>query len=886
MKSSNEDARSGRAESAQAAAHPLSPGPASPALHRDEAGIEMDDRALAGSLGRTLARKMRRRWRRGERPLAEEFLGSELLRRPEIALDVIYEEYCLRLAAGERAVDREIVHRFPQWREPLRVMLDCHLVLQANATPSDFPCVGDQLGGFRLVDELGRGARGRVFLATQTDLAARPVVLKITPLDGAEHLCLARLQHTNIVPVYSVEDDAERNIRILCMPHFGRATLASLIKSLADVPVAARTGQHVVTAIDQAHDEPLEPALAAAPARQMLSHVSYVQATCWITACLADALACAHEHGLVHLDVKPSNVLLASDGQPMLLDFHLAREPIRCDGLLPDRFGGTPAYMAPEQRAVMEGLKRGVSAEHTVDARADVYALGAILYELLGGRLACIGTAPPLSQLNSQVSVGLADIVSNCLSQRAGERYPSARALADDLRRHLTDQPLIGAPNRSLRERWDKWRRRRPNTVRTAVMLGAVAAAGTLACAGAWSWVLDRCRAAEQALREGQSQLESGRQSAEAVVTLERGLKLIDNIPFRRDVRGQLREQLATARRLRAASQLHQLADQIRELYGTGSLSPVRSRPLLERAHDFWEKRRMIAESLDSHGHSDVAMDLLDLAIFWAELQVQLAPADKLAATRLEAIATLDEAEAMFGQSRVLDYQRQMYRTVAGQAYTLASAPLPLLRAENAAENGHAATLRMAWEHYALGRSLLNSNNLAQAAEELEAALAIDPSGQWPNFYYGLCAHRMGRHDDAVAAFSVCIGAAPNLAGCYYNRALVSANQGRTDRALHDYERAIELDPTLAAAWLNRGMLYYKLQQYAEAATDLRQAIKHGADPAAAHYDLALVHLADHNAVAALNEVDNALANEPDHVQARELRQTLLQTNAASPGGR
>src|SRR5262245_42345248 len=88
--------------------------------------------------------------------------------------------------------------------------------------------LGGALGKFRLLTELGSGALGRVILATQTDLADRPVVLKLTPCDGGEHLSLARLQHTHIVPLYGVRDEPTLNLRLLCMPYFGSATLAKI----------------------------------------------------------------------------------------------------------------------------------------------------------------------------------------------------------------------------------------------------------------------------------------------------------------------------------------------------------------------------------------------------------------------------------------------------------------------------------------------------------------------------------------------------------------------------------------------------------------------------------------------------------------------------------
>src|SRR5262249_56589853 len=140
-----------------------------------------------------------------------------------------------------------------------------------------------------------------------------------------------------------------------------------------------RTGRDLTDVLDQAATAYWRPALGPAPtsARQFLARASYVEAVCWMGAHLADALQYAHERGLVHLDLKPSNVLLAVDGQPMLLDFHLAREPIRPEGPAPDNLGGTPGYMPPEQQAAVRLLQEGQPIDFTVDGRAHIYALGA-----------------------------------------------------------------------------------------------------------------------------------------------------------------------------------------------------------------------------------------------------------------------------------------------------------------------------------------------------------------------------------------------------------------------------------------------------------------------------------------------------------------------------
>src|SRR5271166_3665386 len=110
-------------------------------------------------------------------------------------------------------------------------------------------------GEFRLLAELGRGGAGVVFLATQPLLADRPVVLKLTRCAGSEHLRLARLQHTHIVPLYSAQDDTVRRLRALCMPYFGGTSLSRLLALLEARAPAQRTGKDLLGALDRVQAE-------------------------------------------------------------------------------------------------------------------------------------------------------------------------------------------------------------------------------------------------------------------------------------------------------------------------------------------------------------------------------------------------------------------------------------------------------------------------------------------------------------------------------------------------------------------------------------------------------------------------------------------------------
>jgi serine/threonine protein kinase/predicted Zn-dependent protease len=431
------------------------------------------------------------RWEQGERIGAEWYqqhypdLGAETL----VAL--IYEEFCLREEDDEAPDRADYLTRFPELAEPLRRVLEIHdLVGSASATTASlagadaravvFPEAGQTIAGFYLVEELGRGAFARVFLAQERQLADRLVALKVSRSGSREPQTLARLQHTHIVPVYSSRTDPASGLHLLWMPYFGRLTLSRVLADLQDHRGSARTGADLVEALDRLGPKERPPHTRAA-GRTALSRRSFPQAIAWWGARMAEALDHAHDRGVLHRDIKPSNVLVTSDGMPMLLDFNLAREPLAAlddaQGK-PAALGGTLDYMAPEH---LEALASG--SPDQVDGRADIYALGIVLFESLTGTrpfraprdaisaagLLCQAAAerrraaPWLRTTHSEVPVALEVVVRRCLAPAPSDRYASAGELAADLQAVADDQPLPFSrepwPGRAAR--WLR-RRRRP----------------------------------------------------------------------------------------------------------------------------------------------------------------------------------------------------------------------------------------------------------------------------------------------------------------------------------------------------------------------------------------------------------------------------------------
>jgi serine/threonine protein kinase/tetratricopeptide (TPR) repeat protein len=796
--------------------------------------------------GSALVEALAEAWRRGERPTAAELIERHPGLDDEASIRLIYEEVCLRREHGQEVRTSEVVRRYPKWGSELGALFSADRWLRPPP-PAAFPDIGERLGDFLVLDELGRGASGRTFLAAQPTLADRPVVLKVMPLDLEEHLSLARLQHTHIVPLYAEQVFPERGLRALCMPYLGGTTLARALAALAIVPLERRRGRHVLDVVDRGRKAPRDPTAPAGPIRRYLEQAPYVDAICWVVACLADALQYAHDRGLVHMDVKPSNVLLTDDGQPMLLDFHLARAPVRPGGAGPERLGGTPSWMSPEQRAAMAAIAEGRELAEPVDVRSDLYSLGLLFREALGGVGPGAPGSPRLDRLNPAVSVGLADIAAKCLAPDPDDRYPDAATLAEDLRRHLNDLPLRGVPNRSPAERLRKWRRRRPPAWVRATAWASTGVAAVIVAGSALAIHQQRIQQI-QADRDDGLALVAAHRWADATRTLRRGFDLAARTPAAGRLASEVRAQLLDAERRQRADDLHDLAERVRLRYGVET-PDAESRALAGKLREAWDGRGVVlaegAFADDPEARRRVRADLLDLAVVWADLHVRHAAPAARDDARREALAVLGEAEVALGPSPALDRDRGSYAEALGLR-------VPADR--------RLATPETAWEHDALGRSYLRSGQVEQAAAEFRAALALKPDDFWAYYHLGLCAFRLGRFDEALASYTACVALEPRRADCYYNRAKALDALGHADEAARDDTRALELDPDLAAAALNRGILSYNAGRHREAAADFRRAL------ALSPTDRALRGRALYNLALALH----ALGDRPTAVDAAE----------------
>lgn len=316
----------------------------------------------------------------------------ELTNHKSAVIDLAYEEFCQCGEMGMPVDPAEFAARFPTICRSLLRLIEVHHVIVAGrasegavAEPA-WPAPGAAWLDFQVLEELGRGAFSRVYLAREPSLGDRLVVIKATPLGPREAHTLGRLQHPHVAPVHSVRRDEQLGLTAFCMPYLSRATLFDVMDALYSAPQPPTRAADLLEAVRR-QNASTAGAPEEAPAATWPPHWPFTDAVLQIGLQLAQALQHAHAQGVVHGDVKPSNVLITNSGRAVLLDFNLA---IYGNDSAPV-VSGTLPYMAPEQlRSV---ALRGTAQEQPVDARTDVFGLGMTLFELLYGKPA-FGTLP------------------------------------------------------------------------------------------------------------------------------------------------------------------------------------------------------------------------------------------------------------------------------------------------------------------------------------------------------------------------------------------------------------------------------------------------------------------------------------------------------------
>jgi len=749
------------------------------------------------------------------------------------------------------------------------------------------PAMGARIGRYRLERVIGRGGMGVVYLAKDPELK-RTVALKILSLDEdnpaivtrfhREAAIGAQLHHPNIVGVHEIgvsEAWAGERVHFIAMDYVEGQTLSGILH---------------------------ERRSSRAELLRLLEEV-------------ARAVGHAHSRGIVHRDVKPSNVMVDSSGRAILMDFGLARaEAFTSKITRSDAMIGTPQYMSPEQ--VMGRTKE-------VDARSDVYALGGMLYEILTGHVPFGSEAATKlyhrivnedptrpSALDSKTEPDLEVICLKALSKERGRRYADANAFAEDLARFRRGEPIQARPASwwyQVRKRIGKRRR-----ILVAVTLAAgLAGVGvTLAMS-----VANQRRAFRQSVTEGDRAFSVGNWG-KALAEYERALGL------RRDARveghaAQCRsriaeERTAADRRLEEARlygwlqevKIRPLEAKIRETRwhsyipsfdirakveavqgALEDLERLTEDPRFRENVDLWmllgegwdfigdvdraEGALLHAESLKSD-HPKLGLLLGRICLERVLASFFHAPGGNCAEDRKNAeewsaksIAYLRRASAEDDQTSELD------RTIAEACIAMAQRDSADALARCKRGMGRFAK-ELGREEFLYLMGLQSTGT--RSVQILSDALKIRPL--FPRALTLRAQRRVFMKDRAGAMEDLdrAIQVHPRFAYAYFTRGLLRFGATDSGKALLDFETAIRLNPRMAHAYVHRGIIRVVRRDQEGALQDFEEAIRQSPGDAEAYVGRAMIRMLQKKYDLALTDLDQAVGLNPRGVDAHRNR--------------
>jgi tetratricopeptide (TPR) repeat protein len=824
----------------------------------------------------------------------------------------VADEFTQRLNRGERPSVEEFAARHPRIATLLRQVLPALQLLRtpgvdasgpAAAAPSMPAEAPAPLGDFRLLREVGRGGMGIVYEAEQLSLGRR-VALKVLPFAAAmdarqlqrfknEAQAAAHLQHPHIVPVYGVGCD--RGVHYYAMQFIDGRSLAAVIQELrraegldADEEAAA-AGSEAPTrrgAPDPPPTGPYVPPTTAAAARPSAATSTrrsarppeFFRNAARLGVQAAGALEHAHQLGVIHRDIKPANLLLDGRGDLWVADFGLAQ--IQNDTRV-TRTGdvvGTLRYMSPEQTLGQRG---------GVDHRADVYSLGATLYELLtlepafdGGdrrellMQIALAEPRPLRRRNPAIPAELETIVLKAMAKIPADRYATARELADDLQRFLEDRP-IKARRPTFVQHARKWARRHRGLVWTAA-LGLVAAVAVLG--GSLGWMArDRTARQAQVADQARSALQEARgfqeqgDWAKATAAAERALGFLGSGEGNDDLRQEAAALLADLEARRREEQARQETEK-RDRQMVARLERAylsRAAAVQAGSFDHAAAGREYAAAFRDYGvdvkglprqaaaelirASAINRELVSALDDWATSLIAASDAPERKDLTALAYAADRDPEGKAMREALARNDGDFLKDLAARKYASLRPPTVILLArflkfakEDAATE---AVLRQAqrlhpddfWINELLAQLLENAKPppWIDVISFHRAAVAARPDSPGAVLNLGTAFYRMKDANEAEFYFRRTCDLDPKYPDARNWLGMSLSLQDRHDEAEAEYRRAIAMDPGLSDAWTNLGNALAAQGKFDESIEAHEQAIKLTPESAMAHASFA-----------------------------------------------
>ena len=694
---------------------------------------------------------------------------------------------------------------------------------------------------FELIGEIGHGVSSKVFLAKQADLASRLVVLKVSNEVSVEPELLAKLQHTNIVPIYSYHEGISTALtthqNAICMPFFGVITLKDLIETNRRAPDKLSSQSSVETALQQklsTYDGKTRHSLKAIESRERerlpkilnLDRSSYALE---IMIQITDAVTHAHQRGITHSDLKPANILITDEGTPMVLDFHLSTQI----GGRFELFGGTIPYMAPEHIVSMKTKEKP-------NFSTDIYACGVILYELLTGKVPFDHSNGDLNEKEVQRIVekrkepisykeidspSLRSIISKCIAVEPTNRYQTAEELHFDLLSHQQNRPLQYATNRSLSERITKWKRRHPILAITGTSFAiSVMLVGILLMA-----FLSRGKKI--------AILESENQARRLTTRLENASSSL----FTSQLDGKtIESQEALLNELLDEAHSFQNALDKSNFSVSTKVSPISE--LNEQVH----LTMLIAGNNDE---SELPQDSVAKKLADAFLNYQ---AGNLNNSELLLKNVIAEASNNYNAWLVLGniHARQQKYIDASACYEICQSLKP----------------NVAWAYLQHGFSSFDLGDSDKAIKKFSKAIEINPFEPTAYANRGICYRKTGLIDKALADFDKALQLGAQQTRLYFLRSKCKQELGDVEGARKDFEQGMSNEPNDEISFVTRAVKI-AVKDPENAIADLHAALRINPKSSIAHQNLSAVYASvlrdNKKAIEHLNEILKMSPNDP-----------------------
>ena len=814
----------------------------------------------------------------------DELLFHQACERPAHERAAFLDQACAGDPAQRRRVEALVqAHanpgsflQAPAVELPATTDSDPQLAAYVAGRPAPNETSGRVIGHYQLLQQLGEGGFGIVFLAEQQQPVRRQVALKLIKagMDSrqviarfeAERQALALMDHPNIARVFDADETSDGR------PYF-------VMELVNGVPITQFCDEHRL------------------PPRARLE----------LFASVCQAIQHAHHKGIIHRDLKPSNVLVTlRDGKPVVkvIDFGIAKAtgPQLTDQTLftkIDQVVGTPLYMSPEQ-AGLSGLD--------IDTRSDIYSLGVLLYELLTGttpfdrarlkqaafdeirriireeepprpstRLSGSATLPTVAAQRQtdpkwlrQMFRGEVDwIVMKALEKDRNRRYATANGFAADVLRYLADEPVQACPP-SAWYRFRKFARRNKGKLAVAACLFLVFAV----LAGSVGWILQERagRAAGTAFEvevvlQDVARLQQDKKWAEALAALNRGEGLFAGGQGSADLEARLRDVRASVeQRLRQARADQHMSAELVEIrlkqaeVTEGHFDMVRADAdyaAAFRNYGIDVEKLTIAAAAAAIADREIAAELVAALDNWADARRHRKLNDP-AWKHLLAVARIADADPLRNRVReaVAQGDRQVLVKLAGDKNVTALPPATLVLLGRSLLGSGAVEEALALHQQAQGAypgDFWTNHDLAhlltvnvkprqdlKAIGYFRAALALRQSpGVYLNLGHSLA--RIGALDEAIVAYRKAIGLKGDYVQAHFSVGRTRQDQGRVDEAIAAYRQAIALKPDYGAAHDNLGIMLQEKGWLDEAIASHQRAID--CQPTNPSFNLAITHL-------------------------------------------